>query len=196
MADLYLLDRSPYGPSLEELRAMLPPGGRVGEAPVVNGVDEPAYLLNLRRHKDKIPLLDALSWFDAGDARVRRVAEYLTAPTLGDSALAVEALHRTVRDGVQFVAEPVETFQHTLRTLETCRGDCDDSARALVALARSLGIEARLATLGSPPRHVFAMLSHRDRGWVCAETTLAAELGEHPLAAHARIGGVERIDLG
>lgn len=189
--DLWLEDWRAYGPTPEQLGALLPRGATFQ---VVDSFGELAYEIRLRSHADKVALLDALASFDARDPRVRRVAEHLTAPARQSPSAAVEALHAAVRDGVAFAPELVETFQHTLRTIETARGDCDDSTRALVALARSIGIPARLATLGTPPTHVYPEL-HATGTWLPAEPSIPAQLGEHPLAAAARLGIQTRPDI-
>lgn len=172
---------------------MLPPGGRLAVAHRFGG--ERAYELQLPSHAAKVQLLDRLATYDAKHPTVRRLAEWLTEPAGSDELAVARALHAAVRDGVRFVDEPTETFQHTLRTWQTEQGDCDDSTRALVALARSIGMDARLQTLGNPPRHVWCQLGAEGQWWH-AETSLAAELGEHPLDAGRRLGVLpERSDL-
>lgn len=63
--------------------------------------------------------------------------------TLGE----LRALFQWVRDRVRFVGDALglETLQTPTRTLAWGAGDCDDMATLLVALARSIGIPARLA---------------------------------------------------
>ena len=98
-------------------------------------------------------------------------------------------LHAWVRDHVSFTDEAVETFASAATTLRTGRGDCDDSARALVVLARACGIPARFVYLldGPSPAHVCAQL-FESGAWRWAETTIAARYDEHPVNAVDRLG--------
>ena len=149
-------------------------------------------------HAAKVQLLANLAEYDARTPDVRRAAELAAtgAKTPGEQ---IAALHARVRDGVIFTRENVETFSPTMRTLDLGMGDCDDSARALLALLRSLGFEAGLQTLpamgsGITPRHVAAQVRHGG-SWRWLETTLAARPGEHPLAAARRLGVAARTDI-
>jgi hypothetical protein len=118
-------------------------------------------------------------------------------------------LHAFVQSAVEFTPEDVETFQTPSVTLATGKGDCDDSARALVALARAIGVKGRLVFFlqEGQPAHVAAQLqdaaapSNMSGGmsgaappWRWAETTIAARFGEHPFQALERLGGA-RSDL-
>lgn len=140
-----------------------------------------------------------LAEYDSQTPDVRRAAERIVAgerTQLGQ----IKALHRRVRDGVTFTRERVETFSPTMRTLEQNIGDCDDTARALMALLRSLGFEAGVQTLpelatGKTPKHVAAQVKHDGR-WQWLETTIKGEMGEHPMAAARRLGITTRSDLG
>jgi transglutaminase-like putative cysteine protease len=110
---------------------------------------------------------------------------------------AAQAIHALVRDGVRFAAEPSETFSGALITARWRVGDCDDSARLLVALARASGLNAGIAQLPPPPAapvHVAAAIWAAG-GWRWAETTIAAEFGEHPVVAARRLGIRCRSDL-
>jgi hypothetical protein len=108
-------------------------------------------------------------------------------------------LHAHVRDTVRYIEDGIEQYQPTMTTLRL-GGDCDDSARALVALAKSVGLQARLV---APPglNHALAEI-HDGKAWRLAETTLrAARYGEEPRAALRRlraegIGPPARPDLG
>lgn len=190
--DCWIEQARELGPSPERLGAMLEArGGRI-VALHQNFLTEPAYEIELPSHAAKVALLDDLASYDAEDPGVRRWAEVLVSDSYGDAHRTAQELHRHVREGVTFAPEKVETFQHTLRTLGTQRGDCDDSVRALAALARSIGVPARLVTMGDPPTHVWAQLGVAGVWWD-AETTLPhAQLGEHPLAAKARSGAARQ----
>ena len=153
-----------------------------------------------RSHGAKLKLLANLAEWEARNVPdVRRRAEQVAAGER--SALGqIVALHRYVRDRVTFTGEPVETFTSTMRTLDHGLGDCDDSARALLALLRSLGHTAGLMVLpdprsGRPPEHVAAAVKFRGK-WHWLETSIAAEPGEHPLAAARRLGVTTRPELG
>jgi len=103
-------------------------------------------------------------------------------------------LHAFIQARVRFTPEPVETFQSPATTLALGYGDCDDSARALVAIARRRGIPARLVYFlqDGQPAHVAAQLYQG--GWRWAETTIHAHFGEHPFAAMRRLG-LKRSDM-
>jgi hypothetical protein len=98
--------------------------------------------------------------------------------------------HRYIQEHVEFRPEKVETFARPAATLRAGYGDCDDSARALVGLARASGIRARLVFFlldDGTPVHVTAELFSRG-AWRWAETTIPARFGEHPFDAMARLG--------
>jgi transglutaminase-like putative cysteine protease len=152
-------------------------------------------------HQAKLRLLANLAeWEALSVPDVRRRAEQIVSSAGARTALdQIAALHRYVRDRVTFTVEPVETFTSTMRTLEHGLGDCDDSARALLALLRSLGHNAGLMVLpdpssGKPPEHVAAAV-RIDGRWHWLETSIAAEPGEHPLDAAARLGITARPEL-
>lgn len=185
-----------YGPSLDELQELARMVGcRVDRTyRAHDGV--PIYEMSCNGHREKVALLALLATYDAQDGRVRRIAEEVASHGEGQRG-RLEALHAFVRDGVEYVDEPVETFQHTLRTIELGIGDCDCTARALAALAYSLGYSVGLATLddeNGDPHHVAAVVE-LDGEWLWLETTIAAELGESPLDAAARLGIATRPDL-
>jgi transglutaminase-like putative cysteine protease len=157
-----------------------------------------AYRVTCSDHRAKVGLLANLAEYDARTPDVRRFAEQIVAGAR-DTAQQARALHAFVRDRVVFTREPIETFSPTMHTLTIGAGDCDDSARALMALALALGLRARLETLpplssGRTPKHVAAQL-FVDGAWRWAETTIAGELGEHPVAAARRLGVVTRGDI-
>lgn len=102
----------------------------------------------------------------------------------------VRAVFDLVQERVRFVREIGEVFARADVTLAAGAGDCDDHARVVYALLRAGGVPARLAFLyrrgERGPRHVVAQ-AWLGR-WVWLETTLPAELGEHPYAAAERLG--------
>ena len=100
-----------------------------------------------------------------------------------------------IQEHVAFREEAGEQFVSPSATLRLGYGDCDDSARALLSLARTLGVRGRLVFFlqDAQPAHVTAQLWD-GRAWRWAEATIAARFGEHPFAAYQRIGG-SRPDL-
>ncbi|OGS00205.1 MAG: hypothetical protein A2V88_08330 [Elusimicrobia bacterium RBG_16_66_12] len=152
-----------------------------------------AHEIECASHATKVAFLDGLASWDALQPSVRRAAEGVAAgarTTLDQ----IRAIHRLVRDGVLYTGEPRETFSPPLRTLRVGLGDCDDQTRCLLALLRALGHRTRPGTLGEPPRHIAAQVQ-LGATWHWLETTIAAEPGEHPLAAAKRLGLATRVDL-
>ena len=102
-----------------------------------------------------------------------------------------DAIRAYLRSRVRFQREPEgrELFQGGRYTLALGEGDCEDHARIVYALARAGGLSARLAFLhrGGDPTHVAAQVLI-DGAPVWIETTIAAELGEHPIEAGRRLG--------
>lgn len=151
--------------------------------------------VNCPSHAAKVALLGDLADFDSTDPKqapqLRRLAEEVTADVMPDRRAGAERLRQWVRTNIAYVNEPVEIFSPAWRTVTTRQGDCDDHARLLVALYKAVGYPARVATIGTPPRHVAAQVDAGD-GWEWAETTLDAQLGEHPVEAADRLG--ERVD--
>lgn len=148
-------------------------------------------------HLAKVRFLANLAEYDSATPDVRRAAELIVSGSKTPMQ-QVEALQKRVQQ-VTFTKEHEETFSPTMWTLETGVGDCDDTARALLALLRSLGFDAGLQTLpvvesGKPPVHVAAVVNLD--GWKWLETTIPARLGEHPVAAAQRLGIKMRPDLG
>ena len=158
-----------------------------------------AFEVDCNTHDNKVQLLEALADADAELPDVRRIAEDVTRGLRTDEARAA-TLHAYVKDRVAFVKEKRETFSPTLRTLEVGMGDCDDSARALMALLRTLDIPARLQTLPprghpDPPLHVAAQVQLGGQ-WRWLETSIDAQPFEHPLQAAKRLGIHARPELG
>jgi hypothetical protein len=142
-----------------------------------------------------IRLLNLLAARDATHPRVRALGQELRAAYVSTGAL-LAAVQRFVKVSVALVREMRETFQHTLLTLHRRAGDCDDHARTVAAIALAAGIEARV--VGVPNRdgkvgHVAPLLFDGAR-WLWAETTVDAQLGEHPRAATQRLR-VVRADI-
>ena len=182
-----------YGPNPEQLAAIAKACGcEVGSTHELPD-GELAYQMGCRSHAAKVQLLAELAEYDSRTPEVRRAAEMIAAGA-GSAIEQIERLHCYVRDRVTFTREPVETFSPTMHVLDVRMGDCDDTARALIALLRSLGHEAGVMTLGKPPRHAGAGVRLGGR-WYWLETTIAAHAGEHPIDAAARLGIKLRPDL-
>jgi Transglutaminase-like superfamily len=118
-----------------------------------------------------------------------------------------EVAHAFVKGRVRFEPEEEETFQTPTATFQRGEGDCDDSSRALVALAHAAGIPGRYVYFlqAGQPAHVVAQLwdgpvpsgalPEDSPAWMWAETTIDADFGEHPFTAYARLGKGPRPDL-
>lgn len=141
-----------------------------------------------------VALLDELAWEDSRDPELGSLARSLERTARREGVSVRGYVLRWVQERVRFVPERVETFMGWRRVLEH-GGDCDDSARLIVAILRALGLRARLITIGDPPIHVAAQSRVLGRGWVWMEATLPARLGEHPRDACERLGIPVRTDL-
>ena len=153
-----------------------------------------AYELQCPSHEAKVRLLAALADYDSKHPEIMRLAEKLAASANGEPWAVAQTIHAFVRDGVRHTPEPREKFQPTGRTLALGIGDCDDTARAVMALLKAAGLRGGLLTLGKPPRHVSAAVQ-LGGGWRWLDASLAARAGEHPLAAAKRLGLKVRQDL-
>lgn len=109
----------------------------------------------------------------------------------------VAAVQAYVRESIRFVRDRGEQFAGPDYAFELGEGDCEDQARAVYAILRAGGVPVRMAFLhrGGGPTHAVAQArAAGGGGWV--ETTIAAELGEHPNDAARRLGiADERTDL-
>lgn len=105
-------------------------------------------------------------------------------------------LHAALKQRVRFVPEKIETFMSPVVLLHAGGGDCDDSARSLVAIARAAGFPARLVYFlqDGQPAHVVAQVQENGH-WRWAEITVDAQFGEHPIAAARRLK-MRRPDIG
>lgn len=135
----------------------------------------------------KVRMLDALATVDARyDPRVRAIGDAIVCRCTDTRPRTVaEALHRAVKRRIRYLGEGIETFQSAWQTWRLRHGDCDDSARLLVALARALGQPAHVVAFrgrDGTPAHAVAVVS----GLWC-EATIDAATGEHPKRAWARL---------
>ena len=139
----------------------------------------------------RVALLEQLARDAMENEGVRAMAALVdrAAPAFERAERVLGLVHR-----VPYRADPVgqEVFQEVTETLAH-GGDCEDLAVLFVAIARSVGLEARVVWLdqqihGSALNHVFARVSVDGR-WLDAECSIAgALLGEPPaLAAQRRL---------
>ena len=138
----------------------------------------------------RVALLEQLAVDAMTAAPVRAMAAMIDrdAAAFVRAGNALAMVHR-----VPYRADPAgsEVFQDAIETLAH-GGDCEDLAVLFVALARSIGLEARVVWLdqqihGSALNHVFARVLVDGR-WLDAECSIAgAKLGEAPGAAAARL---------
>jgi len=141
-------------------------------------------------------LLVGLATADASTPYVGELARALRsgAPS---SVAYVDRVRRFVQRSVRFEKEVGELFIAPRELLAARVGDCDDHARLAYALLVAGGVPARMAFLarGGHPLHVAAQAWIEDaRGgrWEWVETTVAAEVGEEPVAAAVRVGALRR----
>jgi len=187
-------DMTDRGPDLATLRTMCARTGCTLRRAHNVGGGHAAYTIECHTHPNKVALLDELASYDATCPEVRALAERLSQAAGGDAMRTAAGIHRLVQGRVRHIHEAGEVFTHTMRTLEVGRGDCDDTARAIVALLRAIGIPANLRTVGNPPRHVYAE-AQIDGRRCPLEATIAANPGEPPLVAARRLGIRNRDDL-
>lgn len=103
-------------------------------------------LVSWRTPQEKARWLDEAAQADARLPLTRKFAVQVARsidPNRKD--LLAEELHRFVRDSIHYVHDPsFEEFASSDVTLQRGIGDCDDKARLFVALARSVGLDARI----------------------------------------------------
>jgi hypothetical protein len=149
----------------------------VGAITCADGWQAGAFLVALAAEEGRAPL-------------ARRLASELVPGATSPGAL-VRRVHAFVRRRIRFEREPGEIFTGLDYTLRTGVGDCDDHARAVYAILAAAGVPVRMAFLAKEsdrgPRHVVVQ-AWDGRAWVWVETTIAAEVGEHPVAAGKRLG--------
>lgn len=140
-------------------------------------------------------LLGELIDEDEGGELVAAYAAGLAERFGDDRATLARAIQLLVQRTIAYVLEAKETFQEAETSLHRRAGDCDDHAVLVIVLARTLSIPARLVILrkNGQPVHAVAQLELSGE-WQWAETTVAAELGEHPVEAARRLK-TQRKDL-
>jgi transglutaminase-like putative cysteine protease len=143
-----------------------------------------------------VRLLAAMADAYALHPDVQHLASELCARAQGPADKA-RTLHAYVRQHVAFQPEEEETFRSPLVTLRLGLGDCDDQAVCVAALAQAAGLDAHIASLRDAEGEIAHVATQIRVGgaWLWAETTIAAELGEHPHAAALRLELQDRPDL-
>jgi hypothetical protein len=135
-------------------------------------------------------LLVALGAEDRSSEWARELAAEIRRSAPSDEAFA-RAIVAFVKAHLRFVREApgAEVFQSGPYSMLSGEGDCEDHARLVYALAMAGGLPARFAFLhkgGGPTHAVAQLIVDREPRW--AETTIDAELGEHPIDAGRRLG--------
>lgn len=157
---------------------------------------EPAWEAACDSHDEKVQLLADLAEQDARRPEVRRMMEIIASMPEPAGLSYPRLVQWWVQENIAFVPELRETFTDAVTMLRVRMGDCDDHARLVYALLRSIGARMKLATLGRPPIHVAAVIQLDDGRWRWLETTVpGARFGEHPVAAARRLGVRVRPEL-
>jgi hypothetical protein len=135
-----------------------------------------------------VELIDRAASDDAHhDPRVRQLAGRIVAG-IHDPDLRAATIQRTVQTVVPYLGEAPEWVSDPITVWET-GGDCDDHARLVAALARSIGHPARMVWWEAPngEGHIVAQLRISSGEWAWSETTIPAQFGESPRDAMARL---------
>jgi transglutaminase-like putative cysteine protease len=145
-----------------------------------------------RDNADAIRLLNDLAKDDASTGlSVRSTAKsFMTSyGANGDESFA-RAVHRYVRDGIEYVDDPAQIFRAGDVTLILRIGNCVNTARLIVGLCEAAGVTARAVPVVDSQgeiTHTAAQIQHGG-AWHWAEATIGAAYGEAPHAAARRLG--------
>lgn len=163
----------------------------------IRGVVTPVARYVCTDGEDTASLLGELVGSDAGGPHVDAAAARIRAICDDDPAKLGPAVQLFVQKAIAYHDEPRETFQSAEVTLLRRSGDCDDHARLVIVLAKAVGLAAQLVIMrkGAIPVHAVAKVADAAGELQWAETTLAAQWGEHPVAAKTRLGHEMRADL-
>lgn len=165
-------------------------GCSVGPSVLVDGV--PVSRVWCRDAAHAAELLAVLAEADATRPDVQELARWLLEQAPGRLAFS-RAVQRFIQARVRFVREPRERFARTDLTIAHGIGDCDDHARAVMALLLAGGVPARLVTLRRNGRAVHVLAQAFAGGtWRWLETTVAAHFDEPPHTAAIRVGASRR----
>jgi len=143
----------------------------------------------------KAQWIDGMAYTDAKLTLVRDFAARVAfALDPNDREGLARTLQRFVRDQIRYVPDPTyEEISDSQTILERAWGDCDDKARLFTALARAVGIDARVRPVEDEEGlfyHVQCearwpgsdrMKNAQPGGWVLAELILRdCDLGDSP----------------
>lgn len=111
-----------------------------------------------------------------------------------DYACYGSSIHNWVHENIKYIhdAPGVETLVAPAYLLKAKAGDCDDQVMLTAALAESIGIPARFATIKADPSqpteysHIFAQLQIPSQGWVTSDTTMDGGFGWDPGSQYER----------
>jgi len=190
----------PIGPREDIQRAIAGTGCVLRPDPASGGmlaIDCPTF-------EARAELVDIFAWRDAYyDGDLHLLAREITRRCPPDAESFARTIHAEVRDRIRFVEECGDKIQESLVTWNLAAGDCDCHARLVLALLRSLKIQACLVgflvdgagSVGGPEvKHAAPTWERTPGDFVWMETTLPARFGEHPLDAAERLF-VQREDL-
>lgn len=141
---------------------------------------------------DAIRLLNDLAHDDAATGpRVRDTARsfWNAYGGRGEESFA-RAVHRYVRDAIEYVDDPSQIFRAGDVTLVFRVGNCVNTARLIVALCEAANVTARAIPVPDSDgeiTHTAAQIQHGG-AWHWAEATIGAKYGEAPHAAARRLG--------
>lgn len=143
----------------------------------------------------KAQWIDGMAYVDAKQELVRDFAARCAfAFDPNDRAGLARTLQRFVRDSIRYVPDPTfEEISDSQTILERAYGDCDDKARLFTALARAVGLDARVRPVQDEEGlfyHVQCevrfpgserMRASQPGGWVLVELILRdCDLGDSP----------------
>lgn len=129
-------------------------------------------------------------------ARVRDLAHAIVDAAgidVRDHAAVAAVLLRWLQQNVRYIPLPVDDRGEVMQRIATAEwtlfvgreGECASLTVAYVAMARALGLDLMLRTVGSDPafprgfEHVYAMV-RTPHGWLAADPSYPLELGQDP----------------
>lgn len=146
------------------------------------------YRVTCDDNRTAIALLDALATLDAREnPRVVAIARSLVGASEAETA---RAIMRFVQHGVRYERDDVQWFRSSDATLSLGVGNCVNTARLVVALARAAGLAARAVPVPNPDGEIVhtAAQIRVDHEWRWAESSVpGAELGESPYDVARRL---------
>jgi transglutaminase-like putative cysteine protease len=172
----------------------------------IAGREYRSFRLTIANNVEALRLLNVYAGDDAANGiEVRELAGKFQDAAKRDAAAAglgdwrpwyARAIHAFTRDAIDYVDDPEQVFRSSDATLNLGIGNCVNTARLVVALARAVGLEAAAVPVVNRDgeiTHTCARI-RLDGAWWWAEATIAAEWGEEPHAAARRLG-LDRADV-